>query len=54
MILDQIATFEELETVWSLDDVMRANALIDMRIDLAEVERRKQAQKHDGSKRVSH
>jgi len=36
LILEKIATLTELETTWNLDDVMRANALLDMRLDLAE------------------
>ncbi len=43
--MEKIATLEELETVWSLDDVLRANALLDMREDLLAVERRKQSRK---------
>jgi hypothetical protein len=36
-----MATLIELETTWNIDDLYRANALIDMRIDLEEVARRK-------------
>lgn len=46
LILEKVATLSEIETLWSLDDVMRANALLDMKSDIAEVERRKQA-RHD-------
>ena len=48
-MLEKIASLEELETVWSLDDVMRANALLDMRYDLEAFERKKQGKRHDGS-----
>ena len=41
MIVDGIATLKELETVWSIDDVNRANAILDMRADLAEDARRR-------------
>lgn len=33
---ERIATLAELETHWSLDDAMRANALLDMRDALRE------------------
>jgi hypothetical protein len=39
--MEKIASLEELERTWSLDDVNRANALLDMRLDLAEDARRK-------------
>jgi hypothetical protein len=39
--MEKIASLEELERTWSLDDVNRANALFDMRLDLAEDARRK-------------
>jgi ABC-type uncharacterized transport system substrate-binding protein len=41
LILENIASLEELEKVWNLDDVNRANALLDMRQDLLELERKK-------------
>jgi ABC-type uncharacterized transport system substrate-binding protein len=41
LILEKIVTLTELETTWNLDDVMRANALLDMRLDLAEDARRR-------------
>lgn len=31
LIMEKIATLEELENYWSLDDVMRVHALLDMR-----------------------
>lgn len=42
--MEHIASLEELERVWSLDDVFRANALLDMRLDLQE-DARKRAKK---------
>lgn len=39
--MEKIASLEELELKWSLDDVNRANALLDMRLDLAEEARRR-------------
>jgi len=39
--MDNVASLQELETVWSLDDVNRANALLDMRSDFAEDARRR-------------
>ena len=47
-MLEKIASLEELETIWSLDDVLRANALLDMRSDLQALERKRQA-RHDRS-----
>ena len=41
MILEKIVTLDELETTWSLDDLNRANAILDMKHDLQEVERKK-------------
>jgi hypothetical protein len=35
-VTERIATLHELETVWSLDDVARANALLDMNADIKE------------------
>lgn len=31
LVFERVATLEELETHWSLDDVARANALLDMK-----------------------
>lgn len=31
-MIDGAATLQELETVWNLDDVARANAVLDMRL----------------------
>jgi len=31
LVFEKLATLEELETIWNLDDVDRANALLDMR-----------------------
>jgi len=39
--MDKVATLEELECFWSLDDAQRANAILDMRSDLTEEARRK-------------
>lgn len=41
IILEGIASLEEIERTWNLDDLMRANALLDMRLDLMEESRRK-------------
>jgi len=41
LILENVATLSELESIWNLDDVYRANALLDMRLDLNEAEKRK-------------
>lgn len=35
-MLEKICTLNELETIWSLDDVMRMHALLDMRFEIAE------------------
>jgi len=37
-VLQKVATLEELERHWSLDDVARANALLDMRDDIEDAE----------------
>jgi len=39
--LEGIASLEEIERAWSLDDLLRANALLDMRLDLLEESKRK-------------
>jgi hypothetical protein len=39
--MENIASLEELERTWNLDDVYRANALLDMRLDLQEDQRRR-------------
>jgi hypothetical protein len=30
LVMENVATLSELETTWSLDDVMRANAVLSM------------------------
>jgi len=35
-VVDKVATLHELETHWSLDDVAKANAVLDMRADIRE------------------
>lgn len=39
--MEKFASLDELERTWSIDDVCRANALLDMRLDLAEDARKK-------------
>jgi len=39
--MEKIASLEELERTWNIDDVYRANALLDMRLDLSEDARRR-------------
>jgi|GEM_PF-4335201 len=34
LIFDKIATLQEIETHWSLDDVMRALALLELKADI--------------------
>jgi hypothetical protein len=36
-----MASLEEIERIWSLDDLLRANALLDMRLDLMEESKKK-------------
>jgi hypothetical protein len=43
--LEGIATLDEIERTWNLDDLMRANALLDMRLDLIEESKRKESRK---------
>lgn len=33
-MVNQVATLEELDTHWSIDDVMRANAVLDVREEI--------------------
>lgn len=37
LVIDSVATLNELHTTWSLDDVLKANALLDMRSDLESI-----------------
>lgn len=48
-----MATLQELETFWSLDDLMRANALLDMQADLTAAQMQK-AKNNGRSSRTSH
>jgi hypothetical protein len=41
LIFEKVATLEELETHWSLDDALRMEALLDMRLDIADAEEAK-------------
>ena len=41
LVLEGIASLEEIERTWNLDDLLRANALLDMRLDLMEESKRK-------------
>jgi len=41
LITEKIASLHELETNWNLNDVYKANALLDMRLDLSEEARRR-------------
>jgi hypothetical protein len=39
--MEKMASLEELERIWNLDDVYRANAILDMRADIQEDARRR-------------
>lgn len=39
--MENFASLEELDRSWNLDDVLKANALLDMRSDLLEDARRR-------------
>jgi len=39
--MEKIASLPDLETFWSFDDVLRANAILDMQFDLSEEARRR-------------
>jgi len=41
LVTEKIASLQELETNWNLDDLYKANALLDMRLDLSEDARRR-------------
>lgn len=44
LVINKMATLEELETSWSLDDVMRIHAILEMREDLnKEIEKEKRS-----------
>ena len=49
LIVEKVATLEELETYWSLDDVMRVHALLDMRASM-EFEARRAA---NGNRKIT-
>jgi hypothetical protein len=33
-VIDKVASLQEIETHWNIEDVLKANALLDMRIDI--------------------
>lgn len=49
VILEKIATLQEIETHWSLDDLIRANDILDMKYDLEREEMKRV--KQDGKRR---
>lgn len=53
LILEKIVTLEELETSWSLDDVRRAHAILEMRLDIVN-ENNKMREKRGNSKKPTH
>jgi hypothetical protein len=40
LVIGKIATLEDLENNWSLDDMMRAHAFLEMRSDIMEEQRK--------------
>lgn len=50
LVVNKIATLEELETTWSIDDVQRALALLNLRSDIESDNQ----DKANASTRVSH
>lgn len=42
LVVQGVATLEELETHWNIDDVLRANGILDMRDDFDKHEASKQ------------
>ena len=41
LVIEHVATLEEMDRHWTLDDIYRANALLDMKADMqAEAERK--------------
>jgi len=44
--LEGVATLDELEKTWSLDDLMRATAILDMKVDIRDdMERKREIRK---------
>jgi ABC-type uncharacterized transport system substrate-binding protein len=44
-VVERIATLEELDSHWTLDDMARANALLDMKADVKATQAEKARQK---------
>jgi hypothetical protein len=42
LVISEVATLEEIERHYSVDDVYRANAILDMKADLESAEQAKQ------------
>ena len=53
LVIDKVASLQEIETHWNLEDVMKANALLDMRIDI-EKDVMKKAQADGNRQRINH
>lgn len=51
LVVNKVATLEELETTWSIDDVQRALALLNLKSD---IEGEQQDDIKNASKRISH
>lgn len=52
VVLGKLASLQDLETFWSLDDLLKVNALLDMKSEIANTQKQKAI---DGShKRVGH
>jgi hypothetical protein len=45
LIFEKVATLDELENLWSLDDLQRANALLDMKVSMEEEQTRQMEKK---------
>lgn len=52
-MIEKIATLEEIERSWSLDDLYRAEAVLDLRDDLI-AEAQRKARENGGRSGVSH
>jgi hypothetical protein len=50
LVMEKIATLEEIERSWSLDDVMRAHALLSYKAEL--IQEQKKKAEHGNRKRT--
>jgi hypothetical protein len=49
LVVEKIATLQEIETHWSLDDVIRAHDILHMRAEMNEEQRKKVSGNRQGT-----